>query len=366
MKKHSIYSVVLASFIFLIEGTHLALGMDIKKIGDILLSQDKAVIMAVSGFAKTGDDIFIVPDYKDGNVKLFDGQGSLLKIWGQRGPGPLEFLSPRTCEYMAPFLALYDFSKQRVDIYKKEGPTDFAKLSGFVCPYGFIDLRFMGDEILVAAYIAVSDNRRYGLYSRNLKNGRIQYILLNEEKYGFSSFRGYESKKKEVLPLGSAGYCAVVDDNIYFVWEGDLRIIKIDRATRRHEAFGQRTKNYTKPAVTRALDQAFESRTVQDIEAEYQKMSFVNGLFADKDFIGVIYQNYDHQTALWKMFLQLYSLDGKLLKEAALPEAETYVNFRCNNSFYDCADRTLYYLSITYDPATSLDRYKIIKYRIEP
>lgn len=322
--------------------------------------------MAVSSFVKTEDDVWIIPDYKDSNIKLFNSRGELLSLFGRRGPGPLEFSSPRDCSYQAPYLAVYDFSKQRVVLYRKEGREGFSRIREFVRPFDFIDLRFMGNELLVAGFIAESERSQYCLYSHGIEDGRIRYILPNYVKYGFSSFREYDANKNDKLQIGGAAYCDVDDRFIYFIWEGDLRIIKIDRKTLSRETFGVITKNYRKPAMTNALTAAFNAMNNEGIDAEYQKMSFVNGIFADKDFLGVLYQNYDSREGLWKIFLQLYSLDGRLLKESALSDAVTYVEYHCNNTFYDRTDRSLYYLSITYDKATSLDQYRIIKYRIEP
>ena len=89
------------------------------------------------------------------------------------------------------------------------------------------------------------------------------------------------------------------------MWEGDLKILKIDGSTKKWESFGHKTKNYRQPKVTTALEMAISVLSPEGMDAEFAKMSFVNSIFADKGFVGVIYQNYDHKGSLWMMFLLL-------------------------------------------------------------
>jgi len=342
-----------------------ALGIEVTQIGKITLSQEKSVLMAAGSFIKTQDDIFIVPDYKGGNLKLYDINGNLIKICGKSGFGPLEFLSPRSCDYEKPFLSIFDFARQRIFLYRRVGRTEFERVSEFVCPNDNANIKLMEDQVLIAGYIAVSDKKQYGLYTRNLKSGKIRYILPEEVKYGFTSFDQFDSHRLSTVPVGISGYCDVFGNTIYFVWEGDLRIIKINKLTYGYEFFGEKTNNYVKPRVTKKLEESFQNLSLKDTLAEFSKMSFITGIFADKDFVGVIYQNYDQESSLWKMFLQLYTPEGKLLHETALPNAVTYIDFHANNSFYDREKHILYYLSITFDEKTALDKYEMMKYRIE-
>jgi len=353
-----------ALFIVLLSGP--LLGIDVTQIRRVILSQEKAVLMAAESFVRTEDGLFIIPDYRDGNFKLYDDDGNLVAVWGKRGPGPLEFLSPRSCHYQPKILAVSDFSKQRILTFKRTGKTEFEKVSEFAFPVlDKFNLKLADGRVFIAGLISLSDKESYSLYSRDLRSGDIQYLLPTEAKYGFLSFSQFDSKKHTVLPIGSAGFCDVMGNYVYFIWEGNLRIIRIDRTSKARESFGEKTPSYRQPKVTSALEIAMSLLSAKDAEAEYAKMSFVNTIFADEGFIGVIYQNYDGKDSLWKMYLQLYTPAGKLIKESPLPDAVTYINFRASNSFYDRESNTLYYLSIRYDEKTSLDRYEIVAFKIE-
>jgi len=341
-----------------------ARGAEVIQIGKIKLSQAKSALMAAASFIKTEDDVFIVPDYKDGNLKLYDINGNLIKIWGTKGPGPLEFLSPVSCDYKKPLIAIFDLANQRIFIYRRVGRTEFERLSEFVCLLDKPNIKLLEDQVLIPGFIAVSATKQYGLYMRNLKTGHIQYILPEEIKYGFTSFSQFDSQRLNTVPVGTAGYCDTYGNFIYYVWEGNLRIIKINKLTNKYEFFGETPNNYVKPRVTKELQEGFRILSREVIEAEFSKMSFITGIFADKDFVGVIYKKYDAKKSLWEMSLQLYTPEGKLFSETVLANAVTYINFRANNSFYDRDKRILYYLSIVYDENTSLDKYEIIMYKI--
>jgi hypothetical protein len=361
-----IFLTVIPIFLFLPRLLLSASAIEVKQTGRIVLSQEATTLMAVESFVRTEDGVFIVPDYKDGNFKLYDEKGNLITVWGRRGPGPMEFLSPRGSDYQSKTLAVSDFSKQRIYIFKRTGRTNFEKITEFVYPVlDKFNPRLANGRIYISGYAPVSDKEAYSLFSRDLQTGELEYILPNWTKYGFSSFGQYDSKKNSVLSLGGAGFCDVLEDSIYFVWEGDLKILKIDGSTKKWESFGYKTKNYRQPKVTTALEMAISVLSLEGMDTEFAKMSFVNAIFADKGFVGVVFQNYDSKSSLWKMFLQLYTPSGEFITETPLQDAVTYIDFRAGNSFYDRESHTLYYLSIRYDEKTNLDRYEIISYKIE-
>jgi hypothetical protein len=61
----------------------------------------------------------------------------------------------------------------------------------------------------------------------------------------------------------------------------------------------------------------------------------------------------------------LYPREKIALRGGSTPNAVTHIRFRANNSFYDREKYILYYLSITYDEKTALDKYEILEYSID-
>lgn len=142
-----------------------------------------------------------------------------------------------------------------------------------------------------------------------------------------------------------------------------MRVIKINLKTKQREFFGKETKNYNRPKVSRKISEAFDQRNVKKIEEEWEKMSRVFGVFADEDFVGILYTNLDKKLSLWKATLHLYSPGGEFLREENLPFAEDYGRFMQN--FYDDENNYLYILSRHIDEETSIDECEVLKYKIE-
>jgi len=338
--KKAIYLVILFSSIL----CKTLFCVEINLISQIPLSQDKVTLMQACFFVVTEDDIFIVTDARAADYKLYNSSGQLIEIWGRKGPGPNEFRGPFYCDYQKPYFVNMDFGKLKVCLYKRIGKSKLEKIDEFLCLRAGYDIELMGDNILVAGHIADSNGKRYELYMRNFKNKKTHFLLQAETKYGFKSFREYKKNIQKVALLGSFGYFNVKHDYVYYVWECNLRIIKLNLITKEMSIFGEETKNYTKPKLTKAFERAYREKT--DTSNERKKMSYIIGIFATDDFIGLLYKNFDEKNSFWKIFLQLYNPEGKLIEEKILPGA-VYYPMTQPPFFFNKKNSHLYFLSKT-------------------
>ncbi len=64
----------------------------------------------------------------------------------------------------------------------------------------------------------------------------------------------------------------------------------------------------------------YKRREIKPLIKGMQQMSYIVDLFANKDFVGLLYGNYYKKLSAWKIFLQLYTPEGKFLKELIIPE----------------------------------------------
>ncbi|MHB8094478.1 MAG: hypothetical protein ACYDH0_05990 [Candidatus Aminicenantales bacterium] len=345
-----------------------AFSIQLREAGHIILSMKEAPLYMGETFAVTEDDMFIVSDYKDGNFKFYSAQGEYIRTWGKPGIGPDEFLSPRYCSYQKPFFMFYDMGRMRIYVYKRIGKTDFLKETEFIQTPTQMDFARIGNEVLIAGHIGVSDKESYALYSRNIKNDDVSYLMSNHTKFGYSSRAGFLAKGEEVGFFGSAGYCDYYGDYVYLIWEGNLKVFKIKLTNKEISSFGEPSSGYRKPRMNRALrdaDRIEDSRkSMGRIFTEKQKMSFITGIFADMDYVGVVYENYDKKESLWKASLQLYSLKGELILDCPLPGAVRASDFRNRSIQYDKVKKRLFYLSITSDKSSDFEKYEIYKYQL--
>jgi hypothetical protein len=199
---------------------------------------------------------------------------------------------------------------------------------------------------------------------KDFKDKRIVCLLPVELRYGFKSIKEHDQKYGDISKITTMlGFLDTYGDNVYFVWDALLRVTKINLKTKQWEFFGKETKNYSKPKVSRIIIDAFNQRNVKKIEEEWENMSRVFGVFADEDFVGILYSNLDKKLSLWKAILQLYSPEGKFLREEQLPFAENDGSFLRN--FYDEENDYLYILSRHVNEETSIEECEILKYKIE-
>jgi len=343
--------------------TNLSFGLEVKLVKRFLLSQEKTILMSISCFAVTEDEMLILPDVKDGNIKFYDNTGNLIKIWGRRGPGPDEFQSPMYCDYQKPYYIHLDLGKMRISIYKRAERAKFVRINEILCVGCFSDVRLLNKNVLVAGNKEDSNGNKFALYVKDFEDKETHYLLPSYVKYGFKSAYGFDRKYGEISPIGVTAHFHVHGDYVYYVWEGRLRIVRINLKTKKMGTFGQETKNYVRPKVTKGILEARRIRKGIIERKEKEKMSWVTGVFADEDFIGLIYTNFDKVSSLWKAFLQLYSPEGELMSEVALPDAVTYVMGGPSN-FYKKDDQHLYILSRRLNEEGYMDEYEIFKYKI--
>lgn len=333
-----------------------------KLIARIPLSQTQVYLESPTGFSVTEDEIFIISDAKAGNVKFFNNTGQLIKILGRKGPGPDEYKIPAACDYRKPYLALLDNSKMKVFIYKKDEANEFVKINEVFCPGCVSDIVLYKNNIIVDDLI-ISNEKKYHLYMKDFQDKKVSYLLPVEMRYGFKSIEEYDQKYQDISKITSQlGFLDTYGDSVYYVWDSLLRVVKINLKTKQRKFIGKETKNYKRPRASREIIKAFNQRNVKKIEEEWDKMSRVVGVFADEDFVGVLFTNLEKNLSLWKATLHLYNLEGELLREEKLPFAEDYGRFLRN--FYDEENDYLYILSRHINEETSIDECEVIKYKI--
>ena len=338
-------------------------GIEVKLVERSPLLQKKAILMNIVCFSVTEDEMLIIPDSKEGNIKLYNIHGDLIKVWGRRGHGPNEFLSPFYCDYQKPYYIHLDAMNSKISIYKRIEKTKFVRINEILCLGCMSDIRLLKENVLIGGSKVDRSGKRYSLYYKDFKNKEIHYLLPLYLKYGFKSSNEFDRKYREISPIGTESFFYICKDYIYYVWEGRLRIIQMNLNTKKVKFFGQETKNYTRPKVTKGILQARKERKSIKERKEKQKMSWVRGVFADNEFIGLLYNNYDKASSLWKALLQLYSLEGKLLSEVKLPNAVDF-SMEGPSYFYHKENHHLYILSRQLNEKDYLDEYEILKYKI--
>jgi hypothetical protein len=339
--------------------------IEISKENTITIDQEKVILQRIINFSITEDGYFLFPDMKAGNIKIYNQKGKLKKVWGRRGPGPDEFFRPAYSSYNKPYFLLMDLGKRKLSIFKKEkGVISFKKINEILILASGYDFKFISPKkILVSGYKADSNGKEYDLYFLNPQSTHAEFLLPSHLKYGFSTHQKYKNKYlSNIAPIGIYGYCDDMKNNIYFAWNGNLNILKINGDSKKISHFGKNTKNYIQPHVSPQLLKLYNERSKQ-VSKEMQKISYVTGIFADEGFVGVTYANFKKEIEGWQTIVQFYSHDGVFLKEAILPGAINTTTYADPSFCYVKESNTLYYLARTMDEEFN-DIFKILKFKI--
>jgi len=223
------------------------------------------------------------------------------------------------------------------------------------------------DRILISGNKTDSKENSFGLYELNLKNEEKTYILPSYLKYGCKDDKEYKKAymEKGLIPaLGIVGYVDYTDKNYFFVWEGKLSILRIERPLNKVSQFGQKTANFTPKTLSSELEKYYKERNEEKLKQLSHKVSNINGIFCDDHIVGLIYYNYRQDIDSWQAWVQFYNIDGKFLGEQLLPDAVIDTKWP-DPSYYYLKEKSELYFLARYVDEEAEDSYKIEKYLLK-
>ena len=355
--------------LFLVYSANQLIGLNTKFIEKIKLSQEKSLIQGSISFAVTEDETFFITDYKAADIKIYNNQGYLEKVWGRKGPGPEELLRPSVCSYRDGTFAVLDFGKYRILLFERKGKTDLKIKEEIVLIDIGLCISLMKNKVLIAGYKVDPNGKSFALYAMDFKTKKYTLLMPSEIKYGLDSFKEYKSQyysKPDLGAIGGSGFCDWNDDYAYYIWEGNLRIIKINLSSGKMNYFGKKTLNYTQPLATKALIKGDKERNVKLIFREKYKMSYVKAICTTENYVVILYNkptenlgnDWSIYDAEFQYMFQIYSLDGIFLMESPI-----YGKY--NEMYMTHNGNSVYFLASKTDEKTDeKELYEILKYKI--
>lgn len=295
--------------------------INLKQLGKTKLSQKDNFLKSLGHICVTEDDLFIITDSKDGNMKIYNSDGQLIKVWGKKGPGPGELHSPMLCDYEKGRLVIMDWGKRKIFICDRKSKTDFEIIDGIFC----LNLGFdicLRDEMLLISGSRDIYGKGYELYILNLENKKYVNLISREVKYNFSTlteFRNEFRNQPDIVTIGIGGFCDWWDDSAYLVWEGDLRIIEVNIKSKKRRIFGKKTDFFIKPYASRKLIEAHSHRNFSASNAEKARMSYTRAVFAGSKYVGIVYSVPIQKKRKHDFMIQFYDKNGHFIKEIELP-----------------------------------------------
>lgn len=319
-------------------------GIEIKFIDKIRLSQEDSLLAFPCSLFVTEDNKIFVTDFKMANFKIYSKKGKIIKVWGRKGHGPDEFLMPLYTDYYDSHFAVLDSKKRKVFVYKRKGNEglQFEKKMEFICIASGSDISLTDNEILVAGFKSDKNGNSYELYSKNRNNGEFRFIMPAAVKYGLDSLSEKEFLKEyrnnnEYVTIGLNGYIDWSGANVYYVWEGNLRIINSNLNTGKISFFGKQTGSYIKPKPSKKMIKAYKEMDMKIHPEERKKLTYVNKIFSNNDFAAISFTKPIKNYSAYNLFIQFYTTGGKFLQEINLNEVKVppiLYFMKKNNSLY--------------------------------
>ena len=330
-------------------------------------------------FCVTDDEIFMIPDYEAGNIKIYEINGQYLELvntLGKKGYyGPDKLAKPIYCFYNKDEnkFGVMDLGIRKIFIYDRIGRIDFKRVKEIRCWRGATDFQLIGNKLYISGFKMSQSGEYYALYSIDLNDDRTTLLLPSYYKYGFESFDELtkEYYKQHIIEIGIEGWFSAHNDNLYFVWEGDLRIMKLNIISGElmlDDTFGEQSPHYIKPYASKELIKAHQKGDYDTIISEKSKMSYIKNIFTTSDNILVIYEgpadvNMD-SSVVTNFRIQFYTLRGDFIKEELLegqPDPKMW---------FDIDRKILYSLSNSMIDTTSITAERgskpyILKYEIQ-
>jgi hypothetical protein len=309
-------------------GTTTSSAFSIKLQKKIEISPGLELVPKSQVFCVTEDDLLILPDQQAGNIKIYEKKGNVLeltKTLGRKGDAPGEFLEPKFCYYNKDKdnvkLGVMDFGAKKIFIYDIIGRTEFELVMEVPCQEYVTDIQIQGDKLFVSGFKADKDLNPYDLYYISIPSDQTTFLLPSFYKYGLTSIEEYKSKYPQKTDIENIGLYArfdVYDENVYFVWEGDLRIIKINVKKKRFDFFGEKPLHYVQPYPSEKPPEGQGKENFNITPGESVKMSFVRDIFVNSKYVLVIYEGPAIQNEVSNSWLQFYTVNGDFINEVRM------------------------------------------------
>jgi hypothetical protein len=349
-------------FVFLVLGFTGAFGQitHIQCVETLKIAPETKVLDLPSSFCVSEGGTFLIPDA--GKIKVFEKNGNLLKCLKEFEGGNGAFVEPRYCFYSkdGSKVGVLDYGVRKGFIFNRDGVVDFKPIKTFDCKKFGYDIKFAGDGIqtIVSGYITSKEGSPFDLYSINIETGQIDYLLPSHEKYGMKTNEGYveEYFKKQTLPaIGIKGFFDIQGDDLFYVWEGALRIIKLDlRSKEITRSFGKETSYYNKPEGFR-LSEPYIKGEFQATWKLQETFSYVRNIFATSNNVFVVYETGKKNESDVSTFrMQIYTINGNFIKDILIP------NNPGRQMSFDKASNELYAIT----KSTGNGDLAILKYKI--
>lgn len=304
-----------------------------------LLPHETIIVQSVAilqdtprSFCVTEDELFFIPNIRTETIMIFEKNKNYLnykKALKLNKVDNGEIVNPTYCSYSRnekneSKLGVICDELRKISVFKRTSKYDFNLDKEIDCKSSGTDIEFTEDskQLIVSGYLADKKGNPFDLYSVNIETGQTDYLLASYKKYGLKTRGDYgeEYSRKQTLPaIGIKGFFDVQGNNLFFVWEGALRIIKLDLRTKEiTKVFGHETPYYTKPDGS-SLMKFYKEGNSEELQNQKEMIAYLRQIFVTRwNIFLVIEAGKDKIREGSRFILQIYTLNGDFLGDHLL------------------------------------------------
>ena len=325
----------------------------IELLSKFFLNQEKEPIGNVWSIAVDEKENIYIPDMSFGNIKIYNNKGKLIKIFGKKGAGPGEFVKPIRIDVNDKYICVQDLGLFRYIIFDR----NFKEIARFFYLIsGSDNFVLSGNKLVANAYFRGEKGREFKGVILDFK-GKVQKTLF-PIKYPKSDAWNRIINLDALLDVSK-------DGEIFVAKTSKVEIFKFDKQGSLIKKFGKNPSYFIPVRRTKDFDDMLRwGRAPQGIEAGerwYTSFSWVSGIFALEDLLGIAIRKFNKNSKKWECYLQFYDFNGNLIEEKIKLKEVGYSSY--NGFFMDSNHKDIFYiLEINRD--IDPPKYIFFKYKI--
>ncbi len=324
----------------------------VELISQFYLDQKKEPVAKAWDIAVDEKENIYVVDGVSSNVKIYSKDGKIIKIFGEKGGGPGEFMHPFRIDIDSKWICVQDVGASKYMIFDRE----FKEVGRFFYLLSPNDSFVMNEEKVIT-----------NGYFVNRKGKEFRGVILD--------FSGKAVKVLMPIPYPrDDGWNRITDamafvdvsknGDIYFVKEREVKLFKFSKSGEFVKKFGRNPSYFLQCKKTKDFDLIYrggsQSEMMEADERWRRSFSWVSGIFVLKDFLGILITKYNGKLNKWEYFLQFYDFNGNLLEDGQKLKEIGTSDFQ-HFFMMDSNHKDMLYIL---EPIEEEPKYRFTKYRI--
>lgn len=328
-------------------------GIRIKLLDQFDLPQEDALLERIYHMAVDEKEMIYIPDSKAGDIKIYNSDGTLNNVFGRKGRGPGEFISPIRIDIDCHRICVQDIGHYKYLLFDRS----FNEITRIFYLMSWHWMILDGDRLITNEYYRDDRGREFKGVILDF-SGKVLKTLLPITAPKDDAFRRIS---------GSVAYIDTSKEGeIFFVKASAVRVYKFCADGELLKTFGKEPMDYRPPRKSKDFEGMLEKAgTSEGREASfryYTSASWVSGLFVFEDFLGLAIRSFNRESKQWDCYLQFYNLDGNLIEEGiALKEcgSSSWEGFFSDSNHLD----RIYILEEVdgYSPSFRFTKYEILR-----